>query len=63
MEIISKTYSIKIDVEYKTYENIIIDIFKNDNLNYNLNDGKILNILGLYYQKKFKIITWQKNII
>ena len=34
------------------YIDIFNDIFKNDNLNYDLNDKKILNLIGLYYQCK-----------
>ena len=52
MEMLDK-YDIYFSVDdeyYEKYNDIIEDIFNNDNLNYDLNDPHILNILGLYYQ-------------
>ena len=44
-----------IDVEYcKNYQDIITNIFDNDNLNYDLTDKNILNIIGTYYRYKIK---------
>ena len=43
--------NIEFDDKYCKYEKIILDIFNNGNLNYDLNDGNILNIIGLYYEK------------
>ena len=55
MEKINKLYGINFDVEYyKDYIDIILDIFDNDNLNYDLTDDKILTIIGLYYKCKIK---------
>ena len=57
MEKLKTLYGIVFDVEYykdKDYIDIILDIFNNDNLNYDLNDKNILNIIGSYYQYKIK---------
>ena len=41
--------------EYETYyEEIIFDIFKDDNLNQDLTDKNIINIIGSYYQNKIR---------
>ena len=53
MEEIESTYNVKLNC-LENYEHIIIDIFKNDNLNYDLNDSNVLWIIGLYYQCKIK---------
>ena len=56
MEEFHKRYDIQ-QCNYKNdenYKDIMFDVFENDNLNYSLKDGNILNILGLYYQKKNK---------
>ena len=53
MEKLNTLYGI--DVEYyKKYQGIILDIFENDNLNYDLTDKDILNIMGTYYRCKIK---------
>ena len=54
MEKIQASYNIVIDESYRNYCDIIIDVFENDNLNYDLTDSKILNIIGLYYCNKIK---------
>ena len=50
----SKKYDVTFDDTYKSYKNIIFDIFDNNNINYDLNDSKILNILGIYYELKME---------
>ena len=55
MEKLKTLYDITFDIEYyKDYIDIILDIFDNDNLNYDLTDKNILNIIGLYYRFKIK---------
>ena len=54
MEKLTRLYDIEFDENYNNYHNIIIDIFDNNNLNYDLTDNKILNIIGLCYQYKIK---------
>ena len=54
IENIKKTYNINISYNSK-YNNIIIDIFNNDNTSFvNQNDPIIFNIIGLYYKQKIK---------
>ena len=53
IEEIERLYDIKLNY-LENYEHIIIDIFKNDNLNYDLNNSNILWIIGLYYESKIK---------
>ena len=55
MEKLRVLYNVNFDVEYyKNYRDIILDIFDNDNLNYDLNDKNILNIIALYYDCKME---------
>ena len=52
MDEIYKTYGFALG--YNNYDNILIDVFNNNNLTYDINDDKITNIYGLYYQYKIK---------
>ena len=55
MERLKTLYEIDfVDEYYKDYIDIIVDIFDNDNLNYDLTDKNILNFIGLYYECKIK---------
>ena len=55
MEKLRRLYNITFNTkDYKIYENIILDIFENNNLNHGLNKSNILNIMALYYECKIK---------
>ena len=53
LQYVSKKYKVQFNENDKLHEKEIVDIFENDNINYDLTNPVILNILGLYYIKKY----------